>query len=141
MENSEYQCRICNKLAARPVITLCGHMFCWDCIDRVLTQDNSSSCPVCRSGVSKETLTPIYITEEAKSEANSNPRPQATREPARSNPNYSRFTGIFDSSTNSRPAGISLNMFNTMNHEDQRADILSKLMLIIGLIILISVLF
>ena len=141
MESSEYQCRICNKLATRPVISLCGHMFCWDCIDRVLTQTNSSACPICQSGISKETLTPIYVTEEAKSEPTSNPRPQAAREQPRSNPNYSRFTGIFDTSSTNRPAGISLSMFNTMNHEDQRADILSKLMLIIGLIILISVLF
>lgn len=139
MEQKKYECRICIEEAKEPVVTPCGHMFCWSCIDKWLNQNNSHQlCPSCKSGISRSTLIPLYLNEETKDPRSENPRPQATRERPKENPNYSRIGGI---GLGFRPdlSGIS-NSLNTMNHNDQRADIMSKLMIVIGLLILLSVL-
>lgn len=33
-EDSEYSCNICLELSKEPVVTLCGHLFCWSCLFR-----------------------------------------------------------------------------------------------------------
>lgn len=33
-EDSEYCCNICLELSKEPVVTLCGHLFCWSCLFR-----------------------------------------------------------------------------------------------------------
>ncbi|KAM5172078.1 LOW QUALITY PROTEIN: uncharacterized protein ACMZJ9_004932 [Mantella aurantiaca] len=48
---AELECSICLNIYTDPVTLICGHNFCWDCIDRVLdTQGGSGgySCPECR---------------------------------------------------------------------------------------------
>lgn len=32
--NSAFECNICYELAQEPVVTLCGHLYCWPCIYR-----------------------------------------------------------------------------------------------------------
>ncbi|CAN7014855.1 unnamed protein product [Brassica rapa subsp. trilocularis] len=69
----EFDCNICLDQVRDPVVTLCGHLFCWPCIykwthctnntrQRVDQYDKkeSSKCPVCKSEVSDATLVPIY---------------------------------------------------------------------------------
>ena len=33
-ENIAYECNICLELAKEPVVTLCGHLYCWSCLYR-----------------------------------------------------------------------------------------------------------
>lgn len=33
-EESLFSCNICYEIAANPVVTLCGHLYCWPCIYR-----------------------------------------------------------------------------------------------------------
>jgi hypothetical protein len=33
-ENIAYECNICLELAKEPVVTLCGHLYCWPCLYR-----------------------------------------------------------------------------------------------------------
>lgn len=139
MESNKYECRICIQEAIEPVVTSCGHMFCWSCIDKWLNQNLPQLlCPVCKSGISKSTLIPLYLNEETKDPRSENPRPKANREEAKENPKFSRLGGMNFGVTPSF-SGV-INSINTMNHNDQRADIMSKLMLLIGLVILLSVL-
>lgn len=64
MEKVKFECRICMEKSENPVATQCGHLFCKNCIDRWLTQNNAKLvCPVCKSGVSLETL--IRINPDA----------------------------------------------------------------------------
>ncbi|GJV60164.1 E3 ubiquitin protein ligase RMA1H1-like protein [Tanacetum coccineum] len=52
-----------------PVVTLCGHLYCWPCIYKWIqhqktsseTLENSGShCPVCKTEVSEKTIVPLY---------------------------------------------------------------------------------
>jgi len=37
---------------------MCGHFYCWPCIAMWL--ERSNQCPVCKSGISKEKIIPVY---------------------------------------------------------------------------------
>ncbi|KEH41744.1 putative aminoacyltransferase, E1 ubiquitin-activating enzyme [Medicago truncatula] len=64
-----YDCNICFDLAKEPVLTCCGHLFCWPCLYRWLNTKSPLSfrrsslakeCPVCKGEVTDKTVTPIY---------------------------------------------------------------------------------
>jgi E3 ubiquitin-protein ligase RNF5 len=57
-----FECNICLDTASQPVITLCGHLFCWSCIYQWITSSTRlcNTCPVCKSGIQQEKLIPIY---------------------------------------------------------------------------------
>ena len=55
------QCNICLDTARDAVISLCGHLFCWPCLHQWLeTRPNRQICPVCKAGISKEKVIPLY---------------------------------------------------------------------------------
>ncbi|VVB11276.1 unnamed protein product [Arabis nemorensis] len=69
----DFDCNICLDQVRDPVVTLCGHLFCWPCIYKWTYSSNNSrrpidqydnkespKCPVCKSDVSDATLVPIY---------------------------------------------------------------------------------
>ena len=43
-----------------PVVTQCGHLYCWPCLFRWLNTQHTT-CPVCKAGVTTENVIPIYI--------------------------------------------------------------------------------
>ncbi|MCL7029666.1 hypothetical protein MKW94_000898 [Papaver nudicaule] len=63
-----FQCNICLDHAHEPVVTLCGHLYCWPCIYKWLHFQSSSNgvseqqpqCPVCKADVSQSMLVPLY---------------------------------------------------------------------------------
>ncbi|KAF5184192.1 E3 ubiquitin-protein ligase rma1h1-like, partial [Thalictrum thalictroides] len=62
-----FDCNICFDNAHDPVVTLCGHLYCWPCIYKWLhLQDTSfkpeeqQQCPVCKASISQTTLVPLY---------------------------------------------------------------------------------
>eukprot|EP00249_Psilotum_nudum_P007773 c20810_g2_i1 orf=289-591(+) len=49
-----YQCSICLEVASlRPVVTPCGHLFCWTCLEE-WTGRGKKSCPVCKGSLSQQ---------------------------------------------------------------------------------------
>jgi E3 ubiquitin-protein ligase RNF5 len=67
--SGDFECNICLDSVHDPVVTLCGHLFCWPCIYKWLEVQGVSSetheplpqqCPVCKSEVSQDTLVPLY---------------------------------------------------------------------------------
>jgi E3 ubiquitin-protein ligase RNF5 len=64
-------CNICLDSVQDPVITFCGHLYCWPCIYKWIHYQTSSSdqnqekhlqpqCPICKSQVSQQALIPLY---------------------------------------------------------------------------------
>ncbi|XP_074572150.1 uncharacterized protein LOC141828587 isoform X2 [Curcuma longa] len=58
---SRFECNICFDLAKEPVVTLCGHLFCWSCLYEWLHgHSRSSECPVCKATIEEEEIVPLY---------------------------------------------------------------------------------
>ncbi|CAI9787574.1 unnamed protein product [Fraxinus pennsylvanica] len=87
VEGSFFDCNICLELAKDPVVTCCGHLFCWPCLYRWLHYHSyAKECPVCKGEVTTKNVTPIFgsgniIREhDVDSRLNDIPlRPQASR--------------------------------------------------------------
>ncbi|KAL0798374.1 hypothetical protein Bca101_053549 [Brassica carinata] len=67
-ESGCFDCNICLDTAHEPVVTLCGHLFCWPCIYKwlhvklspVSVDHHQNTCPVCKSSVTITSLVPLY---------------------------------------------------------------------------------
>ncbi|KAK1420762.1 hypothetical protein QVD17_22610 [Tagetes erecta] len=81
-----FDCNICFEMASDPVVTYCGHLFCWPCLYRWLhVHSDVKECPICKGEMTTKTVTPIYgrgnptrVVEEDPSLKIPN-RPQAKR--------------------------------------------------------------
>ena len=75
METAKFECRICIDTPRMPVVTRCGHFFCLECIERWMEQRQAMIvCPVCKAGISKETIIRMKLDESSQNKAN-NPTP------------------------------------------------------------------
>ncbi|KAE8664431.1 E3 ubiquitin-protein ligase RNF5 [Hibiscus syriacus] len=60
-DGSFFDCNICLDLARDPVVSCCGHLYCWSCLYRWLhVHSDANECPVCKGEVTVKTLTPIF---------------------------------------------------------------------------------
>ncbi|KAL1212173.1 E3 ubiquitin-protein ligase RMA1H1 [Cardamine amara subsp. amara] len=60
-DQGDFECNICFELAQDPIVTLCGHLFCWPCLYRWLHyHSHSQECPVCKALVQDDKLVPLY---------------------------------------------------------------------------------
>ncbi|XP_050373282.1 helicase-like transcription factor CHR28 isoform X2 [Argentina anserina] len=57
LESSEAICRVCNDVLENPVVTMCGHVFCYQCVSENMTGDDSM-CPAteCKKQVSPDVV-------------------------------------------------------------------------------------
>ncbi|MBA0666593.1 hypothetical protein Goklo_002988 [Gossypium klotzschianum] len=74
-----FDCNICLDSVQDPVVTFCGHLFCWPCIYKWLSTGNQDQkqhqCPVCKAEVSDTTLIPLY----GRGSVTSKERPKASQ--------------------------------------------------------------
>ncbi|GER50395.1 cytochrome c biogenesis protein family [Striga asiatica] len=60
-DTANFECNICFELAQEPIVTLCGHLYCWPCLYQWLRlHSHSHECPVCKSIVQEDKLVPIF---------------------------------------------------------------------------------
>lgn len=72
----DFECNICFDLAQDPIVTLCGHLFCWPCLYRWLhLHSRSQECPVCKALVQEEKLVPLYGRGKTSTDPRSKPMP------------------------------------------------------------------
>jgi len=86
-----FECNICLDVARDAVISMCGHLFCWPCIHQWMeTRPNRQICPVCKAGISRDKVIPLYGRGNPDGKDPRDkvpPRPQGQRsEPTSSNP-------------------------------------------------------
>lgn len=74
-KNDCFDCNICLESAHDPVVTFCGHLYCWPCIYKWLDVQSSSvepdqqqTCPVCKAEISHTSLVPLYGKSNSESE-------------------------------------------------------------------------
>ena len=79
--DARFGCNICFEPVSEPIVTQCGHLYCWPCIYRWLepgmlpderaamgampasVNERRRECPVCKAPSSVTTLVPIYVRE------------------------------------------------------------------------------
>ncbi|CAG0912673.1 unnamed protein product [Notodromas monacha] len=67
--NGAFDCNICFDPAKDAVISMCGHLFCWPCLHQWLeTRPRRQVCPVCKAGISKDKVIPLYGRGDSKQE-------------------------------------------------------------------------
>ncbi|XP_041082233.1 E3 ubiquitin-protein ligase RNF5-like isoform X1 [Polyodon spathula] len=127
-DRTNFECNICLDTARDAVISLCGHLFCWPCLHQWLeTQPNRQECPVCKAGISRDKVIPLYgrgSTSQEDPRLKTPPRPQGQRtEPESRGP----FQGFGDAGFHMSfgigafPFGIFTTVFNS-NVPNHRAD-------------------
>uniref|UniRef100_A0AC35TIS2 RING-type E3 ubiquitin transferase n=1 Tax=Rhabditophanes sp. KR3021 TaxID=114890 RepID=A0AC35TIS2_9BILA len=82
---SEMECAICLDRPNDPVVSMCGHLFCWPCLHQWLnTRPNRQVCPVCKAAIDAEKVIPIYgrggSTSDPRKKTPPRPRGQRTEE-------------------------------------------------------------
>lgn len=99
-DNGTFECNICLDTAQDAVVSMCGHLFCWSCLHQWLeTRPNRQVCPVCKAGISKEKVVPLYgrgSTNQQDPREKVPPRPQGQRSEPENNSNFPGF-GLGDS--------------------------------------------
>lgn len=70
----DFECNICLDMARDPVVTACGHLFCWPCLYQwIYLHSDVRECPVCKGDVRDIDIIPIYgrgnVDTEAEAEA------------------------------------------------------------------------
>eukprot|EP01095_Lingulamoeba_sp_RSL-Kostka_P006106 TRINITY_DN1888_c1_g1_i1.p1 TRINITY_DN1888_c1_g1~~TRINITY_DN1888_c1_g1_i1.p1 ORF type:complete len:298 (-),score=106.39 TRINITY_DN1888_c1_g1_i1:241-1134(-) len=108
MEESSFACNICFETAEKPIVTICGHLFCWPCIYKWMEVGRSQIlCPVCKAEIKKENIIPLYgrgkeEIDPRKEKKNEKipPRPAGQRIDPEINPNnnhhhHRRFHPLF----------------------------------------------
>lgn len=74
-DEDKWKCPICLDALQQPVVTRCGHVFCWPCIHEWLRRSNT--CPVCHGEIEESHLIPIYGQgDEADISSPPPPRPE-----------------------------------------------------------------
>ncbi|KAM1062939.1 hypothetical protein ACFX2I_027164 [Malus domestica] len=96
----DFECNICFELAQDPIITRCGHLFCWPCLYRWLHHhSNSQECPFCKALIEEEKLVPLYGRGKTQTDPRSKSypginipnRPSGQRPPTAPPPNTNQF--------------------------------------------------
>ncbi|KAL3526696.1 hypothetical protein ACH5RR_011352 [Cinchona calisaya] len=73
---SDFECNICFELAQDPIVTLCGHLFCWSCLFKWLRlHSHSHECPVCKALIQEDKLVPLYGRGGSSTDPRSKPVP------------------------------------------------------------------
>ncbi|CAD8165172.1 unnamed protein product [Paramecium pentaurelia] len=82
----KFQCKICLDLATEPVITPCGHLYCWQCLYTWAQKKNPLVCPYCSNVFELEKVTTIFTGDSKESKQSeipkrpTNPRQEQTNQ-------------------------------------------------------------
>ncbi len=62
MENKSnpFECHICMSTPIHPVVTTCGHIYCFNCLRSWVSQNTTPICPLCRNGLDMSRIIPLY---------------------------------------------------------------------------------
>uniref|UniRef100_A0A3Q0SNM3 E3 ubiquitin-protein ligase RNF185 n=1 Tax=Amphilophus citrinellus TaxID=61819 RepID=A0A3Q0SNM3_AMPCI len=78
-DRATFECNICLDTATDAVISMCGHLFWYVWLE---TRPSRQQCPVCKAGISREKVIPLYGRGSSSQEdprLKTPPRPQGQR--------------------------------------------------------------
>ncbi|KAE8889505.1 hypothetical protein PF005_g9794 [Phytophthora fragariae] len=114
-----FECNVCLDTVSSPVVTLCGHLYCWPCLYQWMR--NHSECPVCKAGISEENVIPVYArgaeavdprTQQQMSDNGIPHRPRGQRPDAEQLRRRRPFSfGLFNRNGNGNPMSPTIGFF------------------------------
>ncbi|ORZ09226.1 hypothetical protein BCR42DRAFT_423998 [Absidia repens] len=161
-----YECNICFDTATYPVLTLCGHLFCWSCLAQWLNiQALNPICPVCKTGCGKDRVIPVYGRGRQEKDPRHDPsipnRPAGQRPPPLQDPNrprtsffgqnnwgttYNSHNVTFSGGIGFFPFGISFNIPingdpTDSQSQNQQNAFISRLFFMVLSLVLVAIIF
>jgi E3 ubiquitin-protein ligase RNF5 len=149
-----------------PVVTQCGHLYCWPCLYRWLNTHHST-CPMCKAGVTQDNVIPIFIrgsVEDPRTKSSQEHipnRPLGRRPEAISNQQagshvplnigiggvtFSAGFGFFPSLFGLQfqsfaPPAVTTTANGVQTSEDAQQAYLSRVLLFLGIVVILCLLF
>ncbi|KXS22465.1 hypothetical protein M427DRAFT_173282 [Gonapodya prolifera JEL478] len=74
----DFECNICFEPPTDPVVTVCGHLYCWPCLSSWLDRsavEGKAACPVCKAGFTKDNVIPLFGRSSSRTDPRSRPTP------------------------------------------------------------------
>lgn len=135
-----FSCNVCMEMASHPVVTLCGHLYCWPCLYKWLQmQQTVRTCPVCKAGVDRDKVIPVYGRG-----GNGDPRKNSVDVGARPVPQRPVPVVLGVGAQNHVAYMPSMNFFGgyggSMTPEQQHQAFLSRLLLMLGSFVIMCLL-
>ncbi|KAJ0095738.1 hypothetical protein Patl1_17291 [Pistacia atlantica] len=124
-----FDCNICLHSARDPILTCCGHLFCWLCFYQVpYIYSYVKECPVCKGDVKDSSIIPIYGNGDDDNAHKTKfreclqipPRPQAPRIESKRQQLINR--GAFSSPIGVRIQQVS-NVIDALGEQTRSADV------------------
>ena len=153
-DSSPFECNICYDLARDPVVTLCGHLYCWPCLAKWFrSQQGTRVCPVCKSDLEGERVVPIYCRCDSDKDKDKSEKMDIERRPAGQyvEADYSNVASLslsLNSAGGGPTPGILPTLFGIyagphgarMTPEQQHQAFLTRLLLILGSFVILCLL-
>ena len=79
MSENYNECPICLNNARLPIVTKCGHIFCWECIKGWVKTKGKSECPICKERIKLEEVIKLYSGDNQVKKGEVDDRPQQER--------------------------------------------------------------
>ena len=133
MSENFNECPICLSSQKLPIVTKCGHIFCWNCIKKWVEVNGKMECPSCKNGIKLNEVIKLYAGNNKTNKGEIDDRPQQER----SQPEYNIFQKIgnnfglygYTSDTTLRP----------ISQKEVQRNIASLVVLIIGIVFIIYI--
>eukprot|EP00210_Caulerpa_lentillifera_P005980 g5715.t1 len=150
---SRFECCICFEIAKHPIITHCGHLYCWPCLHQWFeSQQGTKACPTCKADLQGNKIIPVYCRDSG----GPNPTGSQTSIPPRPRP--PPLPEVTSSSPNPWSRGVPLPFENQpgalwtvlgisggpqgagMTPEQQHQAFLTRLLLLLGSFVILCLL-
>jgi len=93
VDDNVFDCNVCLSMPVNPIVTTCGHVFCWGCIYKWMEsfreKTSPPSCPVCKNVLDRDKCIPIYgkgSSEDPRNSVPADPSEEAENIPPRPGP-------------------------------------------------------
>ena len=71
-----FTCAICLEGAKLPVVTHCGHVYCWACLKDWFARSPQRTCPTCLAQLRHEDVIKVYNSAEKEPVVDDRPEPR-----------------------------------------------------------------
>ena len=132
--NKMLECCICfSSPAEDPVVTQCGHIYCWDCLKKWVNNSDKMFCPICKNGINMDRVISLFGNSSNKH----TDKPKAERVAPVENRNKPGYLyTIYRSLTYSENSD---NSYIPLTNKEVQANRIALCMVLIGIFVLIMI--